>query len=43
MKANGIQTVGIASRAEPNVSNLLYESLGPHINREVPTTTQAMS
>jgi mycothiol synthase len=35
MKANGIRTVEIASRAEPNVSNYLYDSLHPQIRREV--------
>ncbi|MBN1250408.1 MAG: GNAT family N-acetyltransferase [Anaerolineae bacterium] len=35
MKANGVRTVEIASRAEPNVSNYLYDSLGPKTTREV--------
>lgn len=35
MKANGVKTVEIASRAEPNVSNFLYDSLGPRFKREV--------
>ncbi len=35
MKANGIRTVEIASRAEPNVSNFLYDSLSPETKREV--------
>ncbi len=35
MKANGINTVNIASMAEPNVSNYLYDSLSPQIKREV--------
>ncbi len=35
MKANGIRTVEIASRAEPAVSNYLYDSLSPQIKREV--------
>ena len=35
MKANGITTVEIASRAEPNVSNFLYNSLSPQTKREV--------
>ena len=35
MKANGIRTVEIASRAEPAVANLLYDSLGPVCKREV--------
>lgn len=35
MKANGIQTVEIASRAEPNISNFLYDSLSPQTKREV--------
>ena len=40
MKANGIKTVDIASRAEPNVSNFLYDSLSPQIKREVHTYTK---
>lgn len=35
MRANGIRTVEIASRAEPAVSNYLYDSLAPQIKREV--------
>lgn len=35
MKANGIRTVEIASRAEPNISNFLYDSLHPRTKREV--------
>lgn len=35
MKANGITTVEIASRAEPAVSNFLYRSLSPQTRREV--------
>jgi ribosomal protein S18 acetylase RimI-like enzyme len=35
MKANGIHTVEIASRAEPAVSNYLYDSLAPQTKREV--------
>ena len=35
MKANGIRTVEIASRAEPNISNFLYDSLHPQTKREV--------
>lgn len=35
MKANGIKVVKIASRAEPDVSNYLYESLSPRDKREV--------
>ncbi|MEZ4637362.1 MAG: GNAT family N-acetyltransferase [Caldilineaceae bacterium] len=35
MKADGIKLVEIASRAEPNVSNFLYDSLGPREKREV--------
>lgn len=35
MKANGINTVEIASRAEPAVSNYLYVSLSPQVKREV--------
>jgi hypothetical protein len=37
MKANSIRTVAIASRAEPNASNYLYDSLGPKNKREVHT------
>jgi hypothetical protein len=37
LKANGIKTVEIASRAEPNVSNYLYDSLGPMNKRDVDT------
>ena len=35
MKANGITTVEIASRAEPAVANFLYDSLSPQTKREV--------
>ena len=35
MKANGIRTVEIASRAEPALANLLYDSLSPQTRREV--------
>jgi ribosomal protein S18 acetylase RimI-like enzyme len=35
MKANGIKTVEIASRAEPDVANFLYDALGPTRKREV--------
>jgi hypothetical protein len=35
MKANGIRIVEIASRAEPAVSNYLYDALSPQIKREV--------
>ncbi len=35
MKANGIHTVEIASRAEPAISNYLYDSLSPQTKREV--------
>ena len=35
MKANGIQIAEIGSRAEPDVSNFLYDSLHPQIKREV--------
>lgn len=35
MKANGIKTVEIASRAEPAVANFLYDSLSPQTKREV--------
>ncbi|MDP6038469.1 MAG: GNAT family N-acetyltransferase, partial [Candidatus Latescibacteria bacterium] len=35
MKANGIKTVEISSRAEPAVSNFLYDSLSPSTKREV--------
>lgn len=35
MKANGIQTVEIASSAEPDISNFLYDSLSPQTKREV--------
>lgn len=35
MKADGIKTVEIASRAEPDISNLLYDSLSPKIKRQV--------
>ncbi|MEZ4620778.1 MAG: GNAT family N-acetyltransferase [Caldilineaceae bacterium] len=33
MKANGIKTVEIASRAEPDVANFLYNALGPASKR----------
>jgi ribosomal protein S18 acetylase RimI-like enzyme len=35
MRANGIHTVEIASRAEPAVANYLYDSLSPQAKREV--------
>jgi ribosomal protein S18 acetylase RimI-like enzyme len=35
MKADGIRTVEIASRAEPVVANFLYDSLNPTAKREV--------
>lgn len=35
MKANGIETVDIASRAEPDISNFLYDALAPHTRRKV--------
>lgn len=35
LKRNGIHTVEIASSAEPNPSNFLYESLSPATKREV--------
>jgi len=35
MKANGIKMVEIASSAEPDVSNYLYDSLSPRDKREV--------
>jgi hypothetical protein len=35
MKANGIHTVEIASRAEPDISNYLYDALSPQTKREV--------
>jgi ribosomal protein S18 acetylase RimI-like enzyme len=35
LKANGIRFVNIASSAEPDVSNYLYESLSPVSKREV--------
>ena len=35
MKANGIKSVGIASSAEPDVANYLYDSLSPKTKREV--------
>lgn len=35
MRAGGIRTVEIASRAEPDVSNYLYDSLSPRSKREV--------
>ena len=35
MKANGIKTVEIASRAEPDVANFLYDALSPNTRREV--------
>lgn len=35
MKANGIQIVEIASSAEPDISNILYDSLSPQTKREV--------
>jgi mycothiol synthase len=35
LKANGVATVEISSRAEPAVSNFLYDSLSPYRKREV--------
>jgi len=35
MRTAGIRTVEIASRAEPVVANLLYDSLSPTSKREV--------
>lgn len=35
MKGNGIKTAEIASRAEPDVANYLYNSLSPQYKREV--------
>ena len=35
MRANGIHTVEIASRAEPDISNYLYDALSPQTKREV--------
>jgi len=35
MKANDIRTVEIASSAEPDISNFLYDSLSPQTKREV--------
>jgi ribosomal protein S18 acetylase RimI-like enzyme len=35
MRANGIHIVGIASRAEPDISNYLYDALSPQTKREV--------
>lgn len=35
MKANGIHTVEIASRAEPHISNYLYDALSPQTKRKV--------
>ena len=35
MKADGIQSVEIASHAEPDISNYLYDALAPHTRREV--------
>jgi ribosomal protein S18 acetylase RimI-like enzyme len=43
MKADGIKTVEIASRAEPNVSNVLYDSLHPVTKREVHKYVKAMT
>ncbi len=43
MKANGIRTVEIASRAEPDVSNYLYDSLHPRTKREVYKYAKAMA
>lgn len=43
MKANGIKSVEIASRAEPNVSNFLYDALGPTSKREVHKYGKQMS
>ncbi len=43
MKANGIWTVEIASRAEPNVSNYLYDSLHPRNKREIHKYAKAVA
>jgi len=43
MKANGVRTVEIASGAEPNISNFLYDSLGPKSKREVHKYAKAVS
>jgi ribosomal protein S18 acetylase RimI-like enzyme len=43
MKANDIRTVEIASRAEPNISNYLYDSLQPKTKREVHKYVKAVA
>jgi ribosomal protein S18 acetylase RimI-like enzyme len=43
MRANGIRTVEIASGAEPNVSNFLYDSLQPKTKREVHKYAKAVA
>lgn len=43
MKANGIQTAEIASRAEPDVANFLYNSLAPQHKRAVHKYRKALS
>ena len=43
MKANGIRTVEIASGAEPNISNYLYDSLEPATKREVHKYAKAVA
>lgn len=42
MKADGIETVEIASRAEPAIANLLYDALSPTRKREVHKYRKAM-
>ena len=43
MKTNGILTVEIASRTEPNISNFLYDSLHPLGKREVHKYAKAVA
>ena len=43
MKANGIQIVEIASRAEPYASNFLYDSLHPRTKREIHKYAKAVA
>jgi ribosomal protein S18 acetylase RimI-like enzyme len=43
MKRDGIRTVEIASRAEPNISNYLYDSLHPATKREVHKYAKSVS
>jgi ribosomal protein S18 acetylase RimI-like enzyme len=43
MKANGVRTVEIASGAEPNISNFLYDSLGPMSKREIHKYAKAVA